>query len=242
MVQLMFIKKNSIFLIFFIFLSHFGFTEELITKHKIEFTKYRYYQDYEVFNGKDNILRSLNNLKKNNEVRIGFKYKTINKNSSSFIKLSNNNETSIFFLNDKSLNKNKFENSKFSKIENIKKSNFIDEVFIKIPQFRKLHEKICIYKSLDNLILKIYDKKLINSNSISFFTDLNLDLSKYFISANAFNENNEIYEWSMKNMIQKNDVSFITDENDTLTLNKSTCQMMEKNTNFLTQVKRKYLT
>ena len=158
MVQLMFIKKNSIFLIFFIFLSHFGFTEELITKHKIEFTKYRYYQDYEVFNGKDNILRSLNNLKKNNEVRIGFKYKTINKNSSSFIKLSNNNETSIFFLNDKSLNKNKFENSKFSKIENIKKSNFIDEVFIKIPQFRKLHEKIWIYKSLDNLILKIYDK------------------------------------------------------------------------------------
>ena len=48
MVQLMFIKKNSIFLIFFIFLSHLGFTEELITKHKIEFTKYRYYQDYEI--------------------------------------------------------------------------------------------------------------------------------------------------------------------------------------------------
>lgn len=218
----MFIKKSSIFIIFFIFLNHFGFTEELITKHKIEFTKYRYYQDYEVVTGQDNILRSLNHLKKNKEVVLGFKYKTINKNSSSFIKLSNNNETSIFFLNEKSENKNKFDNSKFSKIENIKQSTFVNEVFIKIPQFRKLHDEIWIYKSLDNLILKIYDKKLINSNSISIFTDLNLDLSKYFISANAFNENNEIYEWSMKNMIQKNDVSFITDKNETLTLNKST--------------------
>ena len=60
-----------------------------------------------------------------------------------------------------------------------------------------------------------------------------MDLSKYFISANAFNENNEIYEWSMKNMIQKNDVSFITDENDTLTLNKSTLSNDGKKYKFL---------
>ena len=38
-------------------------------------------------------------------------------------------------------------------------------------------------------------------------------------------------------MIQKNDVSFITDKNDTLTLNKSTLSNDGKKYNFLTQVK-----
>ena len=43
----MFIKKSNILLIFFIFLNNFGFAEELISKHQIELTKYRFYQDYE---------------------------------------------------------------------------------------------------------------------------------------------------------------------------------------------------
>ena len=76
----MFIKKSSIYLIFFIFLNHLGFSEELISKHKIEHTKFRYYQDYEIINGKDNIIRSLNNLEKNKEVRLAFKYHIINEN------------------------------------------------------------------------------------------------------------------------------------------------------------------
>lgn len=218
----MFLKKSSILLIFFLFLNNFSFSEELISKHKIEHTKYRYYQNYDVSTGNDNIINSLNNLKKNKEVSIGFNYQVTDKSKSSYIKFNNQNETSIFLLKDQNNITNRFNNDKYSKIDEIKRSTFLEEVFIKIPQLRNLSEKIWIYKSLDNLILKIYDKKLLHSNSISFFTDSNLDLSKYFISANAFNKNNEIYEWSMKNMIQKNNVNFYNEKYEKQTYNKST--------------------